>query len=146
MGTSWNKLVIAVINLILIWGDHEMLERELTIKGILKGYDFPKKAVYYYAYDEEQKILHLRDRDNHEGDSLINSINSNMRDRVLKKIESEESIKINLDSLRCFIYTDGDDDGLFGNEVDEYIFSLENTGENPFRRVKRTDSNLRYWY
>lgn len=125
-------------------GGNQMLERELTIEGILKGYDIHKKAVYLYAYDEELNILHLRDKDNHEGMSLINSINCALRDRILNKIASEDNIQINRDTLRCFIYTDGDGD--FFHEVDEYFFSLENTGENPFSRVKRKDYNLLCWY
>lgn len=101
-----------------------------------------KVGKFYYAFDNENNVLHLRDKDNHDGTSLINSITSDFAKTVIKRKIAKE---IDFNTMRCFIYTDGDEDG-FPNEVDEYVFANEGTRSNPFQPLKKEDKTLKYWY
>lgn len=78
---------------------------------------------FLFAYDAVNNILHLRDKDNHDEMSLINSIDSSFAHSVIREIEGDYTVSVDTDSLRCFIYTDGGDG--FANEVDEYVFKHE---------------------
>lgn len=105
-----------------------------------------KRGNFYWAYDDENNILHLRDKDDFKGRSLINSITANFAKSIVLFVQREIGKKIDFDTMRCFIYTDGDEDGIFPNEVDEYIFAYEGTGKNPFRPLKKEDRALKYWF
>ncbi|MBM7585664.1 hypothetical protein JOC86_002206 [Bacillus pakistanensis] len=115
------------------------------LTGIIRQEDFTHKSKFSYAFDRENHILHLRDKDDHDGASLINTIDSNFRDKVTKIVEQEYGISVNSEKVRCFIYTDGDGD-FFGHEVDEYVFVYESENKNPFESVKKEDKPLLYWY
>lgn len=105
---------------------------------------YGKSGNFHWAYDDENNILHIRDKDNHDEMSLINSIDSKFAKTLVQIIESEIGKPIDFDNIRCFLYTDGGDG--FGNEVDEYIFAREGTEKNCFRPLRMKDRVLKYWY
>lgn len=106
--------------------------------------NYGKQGNFEFAYDDENNILHLRDKDNHNEMSLINSINTDLAKTVVHIVQRDIGKEIDFNSMRCFLYTDGD--GSFGNEVDEYIFSKEAKGEHAFQPLKKEDKELRHWY
>jgi hypothetical protein len=55
-------------------------------------------------------------------------------------IESEGSVTVCTDSLRCFIYTYGGDG--FSNEVAKHTFAYENVEKSPFQPVKKKISRF----
>lgn len=106
--------------------------------------NYGKSGNFEFAYDDENNVLHLKDKDNHDGMSLINSITTDLAKTVVHIVQRDIGKKIDFNNMRCFIYTDGSDG--FANEVDEYVFAEEGTVKNPFHPLKKEDIELLHWY
>lgn len=100
--------------------------QELYIQGKLYEADYNRKAIFEFTYDMKNNILHLLDRDDHNGSSLINSIHSHVRDWFISKL-AKQGIYVERETVRCFLYQD--------DEITEYVFEYEKNKKHPFEHL-----------
>lgn len=96
--------------------------QDCYIQGELLEADYNRTSTFEFTYDVKHNILHLLDRDDHHGASLINSIHSHLRDWFVFKL-AKQDMDLERERMRCFLYQD--------NEMAEYVFEYEGK-MNPF--------------